>query len=125
MCAVHTLVTEVLRELVNTWESANYKALEVELVCNAQIEIHIKNIVVSYKRTCVGSSRNWLKDRGFHLQITVGVEELTHGVVYCGTLLKDLSNFRIYNEIYISLAVAHLRVCKGIINLSVFLLHDR
>ena len=122
---VHTLVAEVLRELVNARESTHNQPLQIELVGNAQVKRDVESIVMGNERTGCCASRDALKDRSLHLKASGLVEVLAHCRDNLCPLHEYILNLRIDNKVNIPLTVTKLRVCKGIENLTVHLLNDR
>ena len=47
--AVHALVPEVARELINTFKAAHDEPLEVQFVGNAQVQRDVERVVVGHK----------------------------------------------------------------------------
>ena len=124
MGAVHTLVAEVLAELVNTVETADDKLLEVELRSDSHIEVDIECVVVSDERTSRCTSRNGLQNRGLNFEVALRVEELAHSRDNLRALNEDVANVGVNRQIDITLAIAYLRVGKCIEGLAILLLYD-
>ena len=82
--AVHTLVAEVLGELVDAFEAAHDEALEVKFVGDAQVEGDVERVVVGYEGACRSSAGDALQNGGFHLHVAVFVEVVAHGVEQIG-----------------------------------------
>ena len=125
MCAVHTLVAEVLTKLVNTVEATHDEALEVELGSYSHIEIGIESIVMRDEGSRRSTTRDGLQDGCLHLHVAVRVEELTHSGHNLGTLNEHLADVRVNHQVNITLTVAHLGVCECVKLLAVLLLNDR
>ena len=122
--AVHTLVTEVLAELVNTIKATHDKTLEVQLGSDSHIEVDIECVVVSDERTSRSTTRNWLKDWSLNLQAAVLIEILTHSSDNLRTLCKHIAHLRINHQINITLTIAYLRIGQSIELLTILLLND-
>ena len=122
---VHTLVAEVLGELIDTVVATNDQSLEVELVGDSHIEVDVQGVVVGDERTGRGASRDGLKDRGLDLKAAGRVEIFPH----CGDDLRPLDehvlDLRVDDEVNVPLAVAQLGIGESVIDYSVNLLHDR
>ncbi len=124
MRAIHSFVAEIFGKFVHTVETADNKALQVQLVGNTQVERDIQRIVVGNKRPCGSAPGNGLQDGCFHLEITILVKHLPHGVDYFGPLDKNVLHLRVDNQIDIPLAVALLRIGKSIVGFPVFFLYN-
>ena len=122
---VHTLVAEVLRELVHSVESAHDEPLEIELVGDAQVQRNVQRIVVGDEWPCGRAARNALKDRCFHLETAGFIEVLAHRGDNPGSLDEHFLYLRVDDEVDVPLAVAQLRIGHGIEHLSVLFLYDR
>ena len=122
---VHTLVAEVLGELIDTVVATHNQSLEVKLVGYSHVEVDVQGVVVGYERTGGGTSRDGLKDRGLDLKAAGRVEIFPH----CGDDLRPLDEHVLYlwvhDEIHVPLAVAQLGIGESVIDYSVHLLHDR
>ena len=125
MGLVHTLVAEVLRELVDSVVTAHDEPLQIELVGDTEIEGNIKCIVVRDERACGGAARDALEDRGLHLEAAGLVEVLAHGGDNLGPLDEGLLHLRVHDQVHIPLAVAHFRIGECVEHLAVEFLHDR
>ena len=125
MGAVHTFVTEVLRELVNTFESAHDKAFQIKFVGNTEVERNVERIVVSDERTRRSTARDRLENRSLHFHVAVGVEILTHGVVHLCALDEYVFYTVVHHQVNVALAVAEFRVFECVVGYTVLHLYDR
>ena len=124
MRAVHTLVAEVLAELVHAVESADDQLLEVKLRGDAQVEVDVERVVVGDERTGRSAAGNRLQDRSLDLDVAFRVEELAHRGHDLGAAHERVLHLRVDDQVEIPLAVAHLRVGEGVERLAVLLLDD-
>ena len=122
---VHTLVAEVLGELIDTVVATHDQSLEVELVGDSHIEVDVQGVVVGDERTGRGASRDGLKDRGLDLKAAGGVEIFPHRGDDLRPLDEHVPYLRVDDEVNVPLAVAELRIGEGVIDNAVHLLHDR
>ena len=76
--AVHTLVAEILGELIYPFETAHDKTLQIKLIGDAEIQGDVKRIVMGDERTCGSSSGNRLKDGSLNLHVAMLVEISAH-----------------------------------------------
>ena len=125
METVHTLVTEVLTDFINTLETTNNQTLQIKLCCDTHIHINVESIEMSneWARTCTTS--NTLQGRSFYLSITSLIEELAHGTQYDSTLQEGIFHTLIHNEVNITLTITLLWVFKLIVCLTVLILNNR
>lgn len=123
--AVHSLVAEILRELINPLETAYDEAFQIELVGDAQVERYVESVVVGYERTGRSAPRNRLEYGGLDLHIAVAVEIGAHRVVDFRALDENLLDAVIDNEVDIAAAVAQLGVIESVVGDAVFYLDDR
>ncbi len=75
MRPVHSLVPEVVPDLVDPLEAADEQPLEIELVGDAQIERHVERVVVGDERTGRRAAVERLEHRRLHLEEAALVEE--------------------------------------------------
>ena len=120
--AVHALVAEVFRELIDALKAAHNKALQVKLVGNAEVEIDVERVVVCHERAGGGATGYGLQDGCLDLKVSAGVEELAHGGVDFATLDEDLLHVGIDHEVDVTLAIALLGIGKAVVDYTVFLL---
>ena len=77
MVTVHTLVTEVLTDLIDTFEATHDEALQVELGGDTHIHILIEGIEMGDERTGRGATGNHLQGRSLYLGITSFIQNLS------------------------------------------------
>ncbi len=123
MGAVHSLVAEILRELIYALEASDYQTLEVKFIGYTQIEGNVERVVVGDERARRRSAGNRLENRGLHLDVSMGVEELTHGVEHARALQENILNAGIDHKVDIALTITHLRICERVVSLAVLHLH--
>ena len=116
MRLVHALVAEVLRELVHPEEAAHDEALEVQLVGNPEVHVHIQRIVVRDERTGRRAARDGLQDRGLHLQAAGLVEVTAHRGDDLRPLDEGLLHLRVHHEVHVPLAVAEFRIGETVMD---------
>ena len=116
---VHALVAEVLRELVHAREAAHDEALQVQLVRDAEIHVHVQRVVVRDERARGRAARDGLQDRGFHLQAAGLVEVAAHRGDDLRPLDEGLLHLRVHHEVHVPLAVAELRILEAVVHRAV------
>ena len=115
MVSVHPLVTEHLAHLVDSVESADYQSLEVKLVGDSHLHIYIQSIVVSVERSGVGAPRYSCKYRSVDFEITVILlKNSLDFFYYFGAFYEGLFHLRIYDKVYISLAISEILILESV-----------
>ena len=77
--AVDAFVAEVAIDLVDAIEAADDEALEVQLGCDAEGELHVFGVVVGGEGARGGSAGDGVEHGGFDFEVAVGVEEVADG----------------------------------------------
>ncbi len=116
VCLVHALVAEILGEFVHPGKAAHDQALEVQLIGDSQVHVHVQRIVVRDERTGSGAAGDGLQDGGFHLQAAGVVEVAAHGGDDPGPLDEGLLHLGVNHQVYITLAVAEFRVGEAVVD---------
>ena len=122
---VHSLVAEVLCELIHSRVTADNQPLKVQLVGNSQIERDVERVVMGDERTRSSTARNALEDRGLNLKATGRIEVLAHRRYYLTPLDEDLAHLRIHDEVDIPLSILKFRIRERVENLAVLLFYNR
>ena len=122
---VHTLVTEVLRELIHAIETADDQLFQVELISNTQIERHVKGVVVGLERTSRRTAVQRLQNRGLHFKVALFVQIVTHRVDQQCALDERIFDMRVHDEVDVALTVTLLRILESVIDHTVLLFDDR
>ena len=124
MVAVHTLVAEILANLIDTLETAHDEALQIELGGNTHIHVLVEGIEMGNERTGRGTSGNHLQGRGLHLGIAGFVQYATQGAEHGGTLQESVLDTVVDHQIDIALTVAQFWVVEFIVCHTVLVFHD-
>ena len=111
---VHTLVAEVLADLVHALETAHDEALQVQLGGNTAIQVYVQTIVVSDEGACACTTGNALQDGGLHLGVTGLVQALAQGTDHLGTLQESLLHALVHDEVHVALAETEFGVGESI-----------
>ena len=106
----YPLIAEIAIDLVDFFEPAYGQSLEIELGCDAHIEIDPERVVKRFERTRRGATGDRLQHRGLDLNITVRVEEVSDPGDNAAARDENRARVLIRNEVQITLAVAHLHV---------------
>ena len=109
-----TLVTENSADLVNSFKSADDQPLQIKLKRNSQLQIFVEGVEVGLKGTC-GSAARVLHQHGgldFHKALRVKISSDRGN--YARALYECVADLGIYDKVGVSLAVAHIRVCKSV-----------
>ena len=124
MCAVHTLVTEVLAKLIHAIEATHDKALEVQLRSYSHVEVDVESVVVCDEGTRCRTTGDGLQDRSLHLEVATLVEEVTHCLHNLSALDEGILHMGVNHKVEVTLTIAHLRVCECVECLTILLLYD-
>ncbi len=116
--AVHAFVSEVFGKFVHAFEAAYNEALEVELICYAEVEGYVECVVMGDEGAGRGSAGDGLENGGFDLEISEGIEILAHGLDDTGSFDEDVFDVGVDDEVYVAHAVALFGVGKGVVYLT-------
>ena len=121
---VHTLVAEVLADLVDTLKATDDESLEVELCSDTHVHIDVQGIEMGDERTGAGTTGDRLQNRRLHLRISGLVEEVTHRTQHGGTLEERVLDAIVDDEVDITLTGAQLGIVELIIGHAILVFHD-
>src|ERR1035437_3407060 len=121
MGPVHSFITEILGKFIYTLKATDNEPLQIEFICNSQIERHIESIMVGNERSGCCPSGNRLQNRCLNFKITLGVKQLAHRLNNLSPFSEHITHLRIYNKIDITLTITHLRISNCIKKDSIFL----
>ena len=125
MVTVHTLVTEVLANLINTLKTTYDKALQIKLSSDTHIHILIERIEVSDEWAGRSTTSDTLESRSLHLCITSVVENAAECTENCSTLQESILYAIVDDEVNIALTIAQLRVVELVVSNTIHILYDR
>jgi hypothetical protein len=114
MPRVHSFISEVASDLVNLIKPTDNEPLQVKFWGNAQIQVHVKGIVVSYEGTSQSTAINGLKDGGFNFYETSFVQKSPYGLDYPRALDKDFADFRVGDQVKVTLPIANFNIPKPV-----------
>ena len=123
MCAVHTLIAEVLANLVHALKSAHDKALQIKLGGDAHVHVCAQRVEVCDEGACGCTAGNALQGGSLHFGVSRFVQDVAHGAQDGGALQEGFLHAGVYNEVHITLAVSQFGVIERVIYLSVLLLY--
>ena len=121
---VHTLVAEVLTDLIDTLKSAYDQSLQIELGGDTHVHIDVEGVEMGDEGAGRGASGDGLEGRGLYLGIAVAVEEGAHGAEHGGTLEEGVLHAVVDDEIDIAATGAQLGVVKLVVGHAVLVLDD-
>jgi hypothetical protein len=104
------LVPEVAVDLEHLLETAHDQALEVELGCDAQKEVHVERVVMRLEGAGVGAARDRLHHRRLDLEEALRAHELAHGLHDVAARAEDAARLLAHDEVDVALAVFLLLV---------------
>ena len=111
---VNALVAEIAADFVHALQTADNQAFQIKLRRDAQKEIHVESIVVSYKGTRRRSAGNDVEQRGFHFNVIQLIQLPAENGNNLRALDKGVLDGRIHNEIQITLAIARICVLQAV-----------
>ena len=107
---IHSLVPEVVADLVHPLQPADQQPLEVQLVRDAEIERHVERVVVGDERPRRRAAVERLEDRGLHLEEVPLVEEPADPADRLRAEPEHLAHLGMHRQVGVALAVAHLGI---------------
>ena len=122
--AVHTLVAEVLANLVDSLETAHDKPLQIELGSYTHIHLRVERVEMGYERTSRSTSGYRLQGWSLHLGVARLVEHAAHGAYHGGALEECVLHSLVHHQVHIAAAVAQLGVVELVVGHSVLVFHD-
>ena len=97
MVTVHTLVAEVLTDLIDALEATHNQTLEVKLGSNAHIHGNVQRIEVRDERASGCTTGDGLQGRCLDLSIACIIKHLAHGLHHQCTLQESILHTSIDN----------------------------
>ena len=122
--AIHTFVTEVFTDFVDTFETSDDQSFQIQFGSNTQIEVDIQRVMVRNERTCACPSGDGLQDRSFYFRISGFVEGVAQCSHYGGTLFECLFDAFVYYQVHITLAITEFGIFKRVVSYAVFIFYD-
>jgi len=110
----HALVAEVAIDLVDPLEAADDETLEIELRCDAQVQIHVERVVVRLEGPRNGAAGNRLHHRRLDLQKAPRVEEGAQPLDQPCAQQEDLAGLGVDDEVDVALAIPGLDVLEAV-----------
>jgi hypothetical protein len=108
----HPFVPEILRDLVDALHPAHDQALEVQLVRDAEIELHVERVVVRDEGAGQRASVDRLQHRGLDLEKPAFVEEAPDRRDHPGTGREHVPDLRRDGQVHVPLPVPGLPVAQ-------------
>ena len=121
MRSVHSFISKVFREFINTVKSTNNQSFQVQFIRNSQIQRNVQSIVVRNKRSCRSATRNSLQNWSFNLHITSVVKEVSHGRKKLRSFHKNFFHIWVNHQVHITHSVTQFGVIKSIVYFSFFI----
>ena len=122
MLCARTFIAKITIDLIHAIKPTHHQPLQIKLRCNAQIQRHIKRIVMGRERSRRGATRDRLQHRCFDFQIPARVEELTQRPQHTRPLDKHITHRdlawgafvqqRIHEQINIPLPIPQLDISQ-------------
>ena len=114
MRSVHTFVTEDSANLVNSVETADDKALQVQFSLDTQVHFHIKGIVVSNERTSRRTYLQGMENRGINFDIAHIIQVISYLTGDLASLNEGVLNFGVNYKVNIALTVSCILILQTV-----------
>ena len=124
MVAVHTLVAEVLADLIDTLETTHDEALQIEFGGDTHVHILIKSVEVGDERTGRSTAGNHLQGRCLHFRVSGIIEHLSEGTDDRSTLEECILDTLVHHEVDVTLTIAQFRVIELVVGHAVLIFHN-
>ena len=122
--AAESFVPEVLTDFVDALVAPHDQPLQVQLVGNAQVELHVERVVVRDERPGRSAPVHRLQNGRFDLQIAPFVQEPSDRRNHARPLAENLPHLGIDDQIGVPLPVAKFLVRHLVVDLPVLLFDD-
>ena len=106
VAGIHALVSEVSRDLENSFITADEQSLQIKLRRDTQIHGHIESIEMGGEWLRIRTAIQRLEDRSLDFEEAVVRIPLSNGAHHSRTLDESIFDFRIDHEVKVSLAIA-------------------
>ena len=113
VAGIHSFISEVSGDFKNPFITAHEESLQVQFRSDSKVHGHIKGIEVGHERLCIGSAVKRLEYRGFHFQETIVRVPFADSAHHGRSLDEGFADFRIHDEIQVSLAIALFLVSEA------------
>ena len=124
MVAVHTLIAEVLANLIDTLETTYNEALQIKLGSNTHVHILIECVEVGDEWAGRSTTGNALQGRSLYLCIASVVEYAAQSAQYGCTLQEGILHAIVYDEVNIALTVTQLWIVELVVSYTILVFHD-
>ena len=111
---VDAFVAEAAVHFIDSFQTADEQALQVQFRRNAQVNIHVEGVVVGLEGTGSRAAGNRVQHRRFYFQKAPFVQILTNALDNLGPFNKRVFYFRIDDEIQIPLAIARFLIRQAV-----------
>ena len=123
MGAVHSSLRKFFENSYTPLEASDYQTLEVKLIGYTRIQGNVERVVVGDERACrCPPGIDW-RIGVSHLDVSVELKNLTHGVEHARALQENILNAGIDHKVDVALAITHLRIGERVVSLAVLHLH--
>ena len=115
MLGVHALIPEDTTDLIDLFQAADDQTFQVQLQRNTKLQVLIQGVKVGQERPR-GRAAGVLYEHGrFDFKEALPVEVAADAGDDPGSADEGLANFRIHDQVGITLAVAKVRICHAVI----------
>src|SRR5579864_4050026 len=114
MDGINSLIAEIAVYFVHTVKTAHNQSLQIQFRRDAQVQIHVKRVVMRDEWPRRSSAQNRMHHRSVNFHVAACVEKLAQLADDLRPLDKNFSRLLVYDEVQIPAAVSNLRVRKPV-----------
>ena len=112
MLSTETLVSEIPIQLINLLEAPDQTPLDGKFLRDTQIEIHVKSMMMSHKRSRVCPAWNRLHNWRLNLKVPAFIQEPSQCANCCRPFAKNVPRILVNQEIDVAASVSGFYVCQ-------------
>ena len=112
--AVHTFVTEILTDFVDTFKATHNETLEIKFCRNTAIHLLTQSVEVRDEGTRRSTARDVLECGSFYLSVARLIQDATHSSDHLCTLVESFLDVRIDNQVNIATAIAQFGIFESV-----------
>ena len=113
MTGINTFITEYTADFVNSFKTTDDQTFQIKLQRNTKLHIFIQRVVMCLERSCCCTACIGYKHRRLYFHEAAAVKEVTDFLKNLGTFDKCISDFRIHDQIHITLTITNICVCQA------------
>ncbi|MNE41834.1 hypothetical protein D3C80_1359310 [compost metagenome] len=110
MTGRNAFITVYAADFIYLLQSTNDKTFQVKLDRDTHVKLHIKCVMMRNKRTCCGTTGDAMQCRSLNFKVAERIQITTHRLNNTRALNERLLNFRINDQIDVTLTITQLYV---------------